>query len=87
MKINWKVRLKNKDFWISIIPALLLVIQAVASLFGFEIDLNTFGGKLIVLVDAVFVVLSLLGIVNDPTTATMHDSHLAMTYDEPKVRK
>ena len=33
--INWKVRIKNKNFWISIIPAFLLVIQAVAHVFGY----------------------------------------------------
>ena len=35
MGINWKVRLKNKAFWVAIIPAMLLVIQTVAALFGF----------------------------------------------------
>ena len=29
--INWKVRLKNKQFWISFIPAVLLLVQKVAS--------------------------------------------------------
>ena len=28
MKINWKVRIANKQFWLSVIPAVLLVIQA-----------------------------------------------------------
>ena len=32
--INWKVRLRNKNFWITIIPALLLLAQVVASIFG-----------------------------------------------------
>lgn len=86
MTINWKVRLKNKNFWVAIVPALLLVVQAVAGVFGFEIDLSTLCGKILVVIDAVFVVLSILGIVNDPTTATLSDSNLAMTYDEPKVR-
>ena len=84
MKINWKVRIANKSFWIMIIPALILLIQAVASIFGFELDLSVMGGKLLAVVEAVFVVLAILGIVNDPTTATLSDSAQAMTYEKPK---
>lgn len=82
--INWKVRIKNKNFWVTIIPALLLLIQGIAALFGFTINLNDVSGKLLVIVDGVFVVLSILGIVNDPTTAGISDSSQAMTYNEPK---
>ena len=82
--INWKVRIKNKNFWVTIIPALILLIQGIAALFGFTINLNDISGKLLVVVDGVFVVLSILGIVNDPTTAGISDSLQAMTYNEPK---
>ena len=27
--INWKVRIKNKMFWIAVIPAVLLLVQTV----------------------------------------------------------
>ena len=81
--INWKVRIKNKNFWITIIPAVILLIQAIATLFGFQIDLSDVGGKLIAIVDAAFVVLSILGIVTDPTTKGISDSERAMTYDKP----
>ena len=84
MNINWKVRIRNKAFWLAIIPALLLLVQAVATLFGLTIDLADTQGKLIAVVDAAFVVLAVLGIVNDPTTASFEDSALAMTYEEPK---
>ena len=82
--INWKVRLKNKNFWISIIPAILLLIQVVANVFNYHLDLGDLGNKLLAVVNAVFAVLAILGIVNDPTTAGISDSVLAMTYDEPK---
>lgn len=82
--INWKVRLKNKNFWLTIIPALLLVIQTVASVFGFKIDFGDLGNKLLAVVNAVFAVLAILGIVTDPTTEGISDSTLAMTYEEPK---
>ena len=83
MKINWIVRIKNKAFWIAIIPALALVVQAVAAVFGFTIDLSTLVGKLLAVVDAVFAVLVILGIVVDPTTAGVPDSNRAMSYEEP----
>jgi phi LC3 family holin len=84
MNINWKVRIKNKNFWLTAIPALLLLIQVVANAFGFEIDLGDIGNKLLAVVNAVFAFLSILGIVNDPTTESLNDSSLAMTYEKPK---
>lgn len=84
MKINWIVRIKNKNFWLAIIPAILLLIQVVASVFGATIDLGELGNKLLAVVDVVFVILALLGIVTDPTTEGVADSRQAMTYDEPK---
>lgn len=86
MNINWKVRIKNKNFWLAIIPAVLLLIQAVAAVIGYQIDLGDLGNKLIVVVNAVFVVLSILGIVTDPTTQGIADSDLALTYTEPKKK-
>ena len=81
--INWKVRIRNKQFWISLIPALALVAQAVAALFGFTIDLTTIVGKVLAVVDAVFALLAILGVVVDPTTAGIGDSVRAMGYTEP----
>ena len=82
--INWKVRLKNKSFWVALIPALLLLIQAVAYVFGITLDLSEMGDKILAVVNALFSVLAILGIVTDPTTEGVSDSMLAMTYDEPR---
>jgi phi LC3 family holin len=84
--INWLVRIKNKTFWITAIPAVLLLIQVVANVFGHTIDLGDLGNKLLDVVNAVFSVLVILGIVNDPTTAGITDSTQAMTYTEPKKK-
>lgn len=81
--INWKVRLKNKSFWLALIPAVLLLIQAVAALFGFELDLDFLGERLLTVVNALFVVLTILGVVVDPTTQGVGDSERALGYDEP----
>ena len=83
MKINWVVRIKNKAFWLAIIPAVLLLIQAVAAVVGFQIDFGDISEKLIAVVNAVFVVLSILGIVTDPTTDGIGDSSRALTYTAP----
>lgn len=84
MKINWLVRVKNKNFWIALIPALLLLVQVVASVFGFTLDLGDLGNKLLAVVNAAFAVLAILGIVTDPTTNGISDSEQAMTYKTPK---
>lgn len=84
--INWKVRLRNKAFWLAVIPAALLLIQAIAALFGYTLDLGDTGDKLLTIVNATFALLAILGVVNDPTTAGLQDSGLALTYDKPKER-
>ncbi len=84
MKINWMVRIKNKNFWVAIIPAVLLLIQVVAAVFGFEIDLGDLGNRLLDVVNAAFAVMVILGVVNDPTTDGLSDSKQALTYTEPK---
>jgi phi LC3 family holin len=84
MKINWQVRFGNKYFWITFLPTLLLLVQSVASLFGFQLDIGELSDKLIVIVDVLFVLLSLLGVVTDPTTKGVSDSDKAMSYIKPK---
>ena len=84
--INWLVRIKNKQFWLTLIPAVLLLIQVVAAVFGYTLDLGDLGNKLLAVVNALFAVLSILGIVTDPTTKGITDSAQAMTYDKPKEK-
>ena len=67
--INWKVRIKNKVFWLAIIPAVLTLIKAIAALFGFQIETEAVG--------------TIMGVVVDPTTKGVSDSDRAMLYDEP----
>ena len=81
--INWKVRIRNKLFWLEVIPAIALVVQAVAAVFGFAINLDTLVGKILTVVDAVFALLVILGVVVDPTTEGVRDSSRAMQYTEP----
>lgn len=84
MNINWKVRVKNKVWWLTFVPAVLLLVQVVLAAFGLNWDSGVLSGQLAAIVNAAFAVLTLLGIVADPTTAGVGDSEQAMGYDEPK---
>ena len=83
MNINWKVRIRNKNFWLALIPALLLLVQVVAAPFG-KWDFGVLNQQLAAIINAVFALLSILGVVNDPTTAGSSDSAQALTYEEPR---
>lgn len=86
MGINWQVRLKSKTFWLSIVPAVLLLVQVVAAVFGFELDLGDLGNRILAVVNALFAVLAILGVVTDPTTEGVGDSEQALTYTKPKSK-
>ena len=87
MKINWTVRIKNKTFWVTIIPAVLLLAQQICAMFGVELNIAGVSNQLVSIVGTVFGILALIGIVNDPTTSGMSDSKQAMTYEAPKKDK
>ena len=87
MKINLLVRFKNKAFWLSLVPALLLVVQTIASLFGYNWDFVVLNQQITAIINAVFAVLTILGIVVDPTTAGFSDRQRALSYTEPNKDK
>lgn len=82
--INWKVRIRNKTFWMTLIPALLLLAQNGAAMFGISLELEEVGSRVLAVVNQLFAVLTILGIVNDPTTQGLGDSEQALSYREPK---
>lgn len=83
MMINWKVRLLNKTFWLTLVPALALLLQTFLAVFNVKIELGETIDKLLVFINALFAVLMIVGIVNDPTTSGVSDSTRAMTYERP----
>ena len=82
--INFTVRIKNKTFWLTLIPAVLLLMQAVLACFGITWDYTQVSQELLGVVNALFAVLAILGIVADPTTEGIGDSAQALTYSSPK---
>ena len=82
-KINWKVRVLNKTFWLTLVPALALLLQTFLAVFGVKLELGETIDKLLVFINALFGVFIIVGIVNDPTTAGLTDSKRALKYQEP----
>lgn len=82
--INITARIKNKTFWLTLIPAVLLLAQVCAAPFGYQWDFGVLNEQLAAIVNTLFAVLAILGVVVDPTTAGVSDSAQAMTYDTPK---
>ena len=82
-KINWKVRVLNKTFWLTLVPALALLLQTFLTVFNVRLELGETIDKLLVFINALFAVLMIVGIVNDPTTAGLSDSSRALDYHEP----
>jgi phi LC3 family holin len=86
--INWKVRLRNKHWVIAFISQIMILAQVVLS------GLNSLGvtsfqltdaiqSSILTVVNVVFVILSLLGVVQDPTTKGYGDSERALNYKDP----
>lgn len=82
-KINWSVRLKNKNFWLALVPALALLAQAFANIFNLTLEFGDTVDKILVFINVLFAFLVLVGVVNDPTTSGFSDSERALTYSEP----
>lgn len=85
MNINWKVRLKNPHTILALASGLLLLIEQIALLFGYEIAPGM-SDQIKDIVRTVIALLALLGIIGDPTTEGLQDSQQALTYKRPKKR-
>ncbi len=79
MKINWKVRVKSKVFWVSVIPLVLVLAQQLLGWFGVTIPADTINKQALDFVNSVFLLLGVLGVVNDPTTPGTSDSELVQS--------
>jgi phi LC3 family holin len=83
MKINWKVRFKNKT-WLAALIA--LVVNFVYNLLAaFDVTPPVGQDNVLAVVAAVLTVLTGLGVIIDPTTPGAGDSERAMSYVAPGV--
>lgn len=89
MKINWKVRAKNPQFWINLVTSIVGIMLAYFGLnWGDMTTWKAFGELFIEAFKNPVVVFSMLACIwnaiNDPTTKGLDDSKQALTYTEPK---
>jgi len=81
MKINWKVRFKNKT-WLSMFIS--LIVGFVFNMLKlFDIVPVVTENIIMNIVGQVLTFLGLIGVIVDPTTAGIEDSNRAMSYSEP----
>ena len=81
MKINWKVRLRNKT-WLATVLA--LIVSFVYDLLAMLEIVPAIGEDwLMSVIQTALTLLTALGVVIDPTTNGATDSDRAMLYDEP----
>lgn len=82
MKINWKLRLKNKTTLLSLFGVVITFLYQILSIVGVTIPISEDNiSQLIVLLVNILVA---VGVVVDPTTEGIFDSERAMTYTHPR---
>ena len=81
MKINWKIRLRNKAWLMSIIALIITFVYDLLAML--DIMPAVTEDWLMSIVQTVLTLLTALGVVIDPTTQGMGDSDRAMLYKEP----
>ena len=80
MKVNWKVRFKNKTFLVTFITVIVSAIYQILA--AFEIVPKVSQDTIMNCILAIITVLTGFGIVTDPTTAGVSDSERALGYAE-----
>lgn len=81
MKINWKVRLKNPVFWLTVVPAVITFVYTVLGAFGIVPTVSE--DTAVNIVTALVSALTTIGVLVDPTTKGVGDSERALGYDSP----
>ena len=81
MKINWKVRLKNPMFWLTVIPAVITFVYTVLGAFDVVPALSQ--DVVVNIITAIITALTTIGVLVDPTTKGVGDSKRALGYDRP----
>jgi phi LC3 family holin len=86
--INWGVRLRNKSWVLAFVSQIMIIAQIILE------GMNMLGwtnvrlteqiqNEVLMLINGIFMILSMLGIIQDPTTKGLKDSERAMTYKDP----
>lgn len=81
MKVNWKVRFKNKVFLASFFALILSFVYGMLQLFDVYPPITE--NQISTIINQFLNVLALIGIIADPTTTGIGDSNRALNYTEP----
>jgi phi LC3 family holin len=87
--INWRVRLKNRTWVLGFVSQIMIVVQILLQglnglgVTDFQLTDQIQNG-ILTFVNTIFVILSMLGLIQDPTTKGYKDSAQAKTYNTPK---
>ena len=81
MKINWRVRFKNKAWLGSFLSLIIGFVYSMLALFGVFPEVTE--NLVLQLMNQALTFLGLIGVIVDPTTAGLEDSDRAMGYEEP----
>lgn len=81
MKINWKVRFKNKVFLTSFIGLIVGFVYSMLALFDVFPEVTQ--SAVMQVINNALTFLGLIGVLTDPTTDGLFDSDRAMSYEEP----
>lgn len=81
MKLNWKVRFKNKVWLGSFFALIIGFIYSMMALF--DVYPAVTQNLVTQILNQILTFLGLIGVIVDPTTAGLEDSDRAMTYSEP----
>lgn len=85
MKINWKVRFRNKTWFVTFMGAVLTIVYQISGMVGISVPVSQ--DALTNILMMVVNLLVLLGVIIDPTTSGVTDSTRALTYDKPNGEK
>lgn len=80
--VNWKVRFKNKVWLMSFLSFIISTVFQFLSMFDIAVAITQ--DMALQIVATALQLLSLLGVIVDPTTKGVGDSAQAMMYTEPK---
>ena len=81
MKLNWKVRFKNKVWLGSFLSLIVGFVYSMLALFDVFPEVTQ--SLVLQLMNQVLTFLGLIGVIVDPTTAGIGDSDRAMSYSQP----
>lgn len=82
IKINWRLRLKNKVTLYALIAAVVNCIYTILEILNVAPQIDQ--SSIMQTAAAILSFLVIIGVINDPTTTGISDSESAMSYEVPR---